>query len=162
MSIVANIQSFLTIVETLTQGSASVANIRHDAYNTTTRLTASTTPAVSKFSAFLATMVAGELTVDCTALTGTNGAAVNANGLKLVAALFNNLSTTRSLVIEAGATNGLNIFGSSGKVIVPPGGIEMFYAKSGGATVGGSAKNIKLSDNGSGGTDTAEVILVFG
>src|SRR5215475_5914347 len=95
-------------------------NVVHNQWNQNIALTSVTTPATTKYASVAQALTAGAATVDLTALTGTNGAAVNANGLKLVAVRFQNPGSN-PITVAKGASNGYTGLGASLSITIPAG-----------------------------------------
>ena len=159
-----------TVTETLSTSvpAADTPTVTHAGFNHWATLNASSTVPATTVVALTPTLIAGAVTIDLTSLTGTNGSSVDLTGLKVQQILFNNGTTSSGtlsagtnavVTIDAGATNGLDIFGSTGQVDVPPGGsIQMLFQDTL-ADVSASVKNIDLSGTG---TDAYEMIIVAG
>src|SRR6476660_6066460 len=119
MAVNATYVGGLTVVETVTVGVPDVntganANIQHDQFNKTQTLNAGTSPAATVTASFVATLSGGALTLDLTAMTGTNGATVNANGLTPRCIVFQNPATNANpITVAKGASNGYTGLGTS-------------------------------------------------
>jgi len=150
----------ITTTETLSDaGLASASNaVIHNAYNEGATLTAGTTPPVTKIAEFLLTLTTGAATIDLRNLTGTNGAVIDGNGLKLQLFRVKNLGAN-VMTFTFGASNPYNIFGSTGILEVPVGGVFMLYGADALPDIGGSAKTIDVSGTGA---QTAEVTIIMG
>lgn len=156
MSLSVNYVSKATVVETLEGGmiSANDNTVTTTGMNVDATLTASTTPAVTKYSAGTATMSGGAVTIDLTSLPDTNGTAgaVTLTGMKLAVAKFRNKSTNANeITIAKGASNGHTGFGSAFSITLQPGDEVMFKFNdnSGNVAVGGTDKTIDISGTGS-------------
>lgn len=147
MSVSVTVAPTVTTVETLdTNPDAAAAaqrRITWAAFNDTLTLNATSNPPATKHSGFVKTLVAGVATVDLTALTGADGAAINGTGLKLQVLRVKNLGAN-DLVVSTGASNGYN-FG--GPVTIKPGGTLLLYQPEGLPDVAAGAKNIDLAGN---------------
>lgn len=161
MSVRAKISSRLDVVETLTDALATRDNtVTFDGASSERTIHATSTPAATKVAAFTKALTAGAATIDLTTLVGTNGAAVNATGLKLQAAKFINPSTNaNAITIEAGASTGYDIFGASGLVVLAPGQEILFFGNEATVEVSASLKDIDISGTG---TQALTCVLVFG
>lgn len=159
MSIQAKYVSRIDVVETLSDTFLGTDNkVTYDGGNTERAINASTTIPATKFSMFTKSMVTGAATIDLTSLVGTNGAAVNATGLKLQVAKFIN-SSANAIQIEPGASNGYNIFGASSLFVLAPGQEVLFFGNEATPDVGSGAKTIDISGTG---TQSLKCFLVFG
>lgn len=128
--------------------------ITHDGFDISTlNFTSSSTPDLEKVAYFTQALTAGSAVIDLTALTH-NGTTVDFTGKKVRAFLIKHASAnTGTVTVEADATNGYNILGSSGKAVlnIPSGtmpGVLFFTLGSDGTAVSGSAKRIKLTGTG--------------
>lgn len=105
MSVQATVQMVLTVAETLATNvpdvSATNAVVTHNQFNVSTTLTAVTSPAVTKTASFAQALTAGAATIDFTALTGTNGATVTGNGLRIISILMTAPATNSGSTITA-------------------------------------------------------------
>jgi hypothetical protein len=124
------------------------------------RYDASSTVTATKAATDKLALAAGVATIDLTALTGPNGAAVTFNALKVIGALFF-LPTTNagaSLTIAKGATNGYELQGTH-SIICTKGCWHLMEFGSRPTAVGGSNKTLDLSGTG---TDQLWYALVAG
>lgn len=153
--------STITITETLDNTpSAADASKRvvHSDYNESATYTSVTTPPVTKCASFLLTLSSGSGTIDFRALTGTNGASIDGNGLKVQMLRFKNLGEN-IMTITPGASNGIDLFGASSSLAVPPSGyVHMFFADASPDIAAGD-KTIDIAGTGA---QTAEVTVVVG
>ena len=124
-------------------------------------LTPSTTPPVTKVWSDRRTLGGTTETLDLTSLTGFAGLAVDLTGLKIVGIYIKaaDANNAAGLQVEPGSSNGLNVFGTSGLVIVPPGGCEGSYKKAGGPTVGSGAKTVKVTGTAA---DVYTIVILAG
>lgn len=123
------------------------------------RLTSATTvPATKVFSDKIA-LVAGAKTLDLTNLT-SGDTTVDLAGLKVQFALFVNLGAS-VMTFQAGASNGYNIFGTSGLIELKPVGGAVLYSGIDKLpnVVNGSTDEIDVAGTG---TEEFECILVAG
>lgn len=134
--------------------------VTHTEYSSSGQLTATSAVPATKTAVFLASLVAGALTVDLTALTGTNGATVTFDGLK-VQLMHLKAPTTNgnNITITAGATNGIDLLGASWSVVLQPGQECMWYGLDLAPDVSATVKTIDLAGTS---TDGIEVTLVAG
>ena len=151
-----------SILETLTSGvaGASDKNILHDQYKTEATLNATSTPAISQVSSFLATLSGGALSVDLTALTGAGGAALDLSGLK-VQGLYLEVSAGDSpMTFVTGASNGYDFGGlATWSVTLTAGESAMFFWNETSDDVSGTDKIMDISGTG---TDTCEICIIAG
>lgn len=123
-------------------------------------LNATSTPAVTKGWQDQVALSGGAVTIDLTALALTGLTSVDFTGLKVQAVKIKvSASATGAMTFVPGATTGYNIFGASGSLVLPPGGVAVIYAPEGWADVGAGAKNIDVSGTG---TETFWIEMVAG
>lgn len=163
MSVTVTYASTVTVVETLetnvdSSATGSARQITHQEFNESGTYTSSTTPPVTKCAHFIATLSSGTLTIDFTALTGTNGASVTASGLKLQIMRVKNLGAN-TLNIAPGASNGYAPWGASNDLTIASGDHMQWFFNDTLADVSGSTKTLDLSGTG---TQTSEWTLIFG
>lgn len=164
-TIEATLRNYLSFQEKFTAAEMPASrnrSITNDQFNQTKTLKASTTPAATKGWAGEKT---GTQTLDLTALTRTVCPTVDASGLKLQAMQIVNLSTTATLSIAKGASNGYAINGASGNYVIPPSGSLLVYFAGGLGAVGPTAKTIDCTVTPAGsGTEVQDftVSLIFG
>lgn len=162
MSIVVNYASTMTVLETLTVGVPDVPNpvITHSSFNTSGQFIGSSTPPASKVADFQQALSGGVATINLTALTGTNGIAVDFTGLKVQFVKFINPSTNaNAITVTFGASNAYLLHGAAFKYILQPGEEVMFKGLSTTPTVSASLKNIDISGTG---TQALNVQLIAG
>ena len=151
-----------TITETLASNTEGIDSnkrvVTHDAFNEGATLTGASTPAVSLPASFLLTLTSGAATISLRALTGTNGATIDGNGLKLQLIRIKNLGAN-VMTFTFGASNPYNVFGSTGILQVPVGGVAMLYGGNNLPAIDATHKNIDVAGTGS---QTAEVTIVMG
>jgi hypothetical protein len=150
MSVSLNYATKLTVVETLeanVPGAAEVnRRVTHDQFNANLALSAGTTPPVTKVAVFQKALAAGVGTIDLTALTGTNGAAVDLTGLKVQAAKFRNPATNaNAITVTFGSANGYLLGGSAWKFILEPGMELVVFGNDKTPDVDGTHKTIDLA-----------------
>jgi len=154
--------SQIKVVETLPNntGSASDANrkITHDQYDESGTYTGATTPPVTQCAFFLGTLSGGALTVDLRALTTTNGATLDLNGLKVQMVRIKNLGAN-DMTFKEGASNGHNLFSATDGFTVPPGGHVQIFTNDNTDDVSGSNKTWDVTGTGS---QTFECSIVAG
>lgn len=136
--------------------------LQHKAFSQSVTLNDSSTPPGTKVISQTPALVAGTKVIDLTAALHL-GAAVDLSGLKLQDLLLIN-ENANAVTIEADASNGYLLFGTAGKVTVPPkvgnvpGILHMQFAD-GTPDVDGTHKNIKLTGTG---TQQFKLQMVFG
>lgn len=163
MSVTVTYAATCTVAETLPNntGSAPAANriVTHTDYNESATLNAASTPPATTTANFLLTLSAGAATIDLRALTGTNGAAVDLNGLKVQVVRIKNLGAN-SMVVKAGASNGhTGIFTATNGSIINPGAHEQKFTNDSGDDVDATHKTWDVTGTGA---QTAEVSIVAG
>jgi len=162
MSVSVSYASQITIAETLAAntGSASDANrlVTHSEYNESGTYNANSTPPVTTQASFLATLSSGSLTIDLRALTGTNGASIDGNGLKPQMIRIKNLGAN-TLTIKKGASNGHNAFTATDGFVVQPGGHVQIFTNDNTDDIDGTHKTWDLSGTGA---QTSEWTIVMG
>lgn len=151
-----------TVVETLPTNTGSAADARrkvtHDQYNEETTLDSTTTPPATQCAHFLLTLTAGAATVDLRALTGTNGASVDGNGLKVQILRVKNLGAN-ILTLTPGASNGIDLLGASSSIAIPAGGHFQMYFNDASPDIAAADKTIDCAGTGS---QTSEWSIVMG
>lgn len=162
MSVSVTYAATCTIVETLPVNTGSAADatrkVTHDQYNESGTYNSGTTPPVTLQASFLLTLSGGAASIDFRALTGTNGASVDGNGLKVQIFRFKNLGAN-NMVITPGASNGIDLFGASSSITVPPGAHFTFFLADQAPDIAAGDKTIDVAGTGS---QTAEVTVVMG
>ena len=147
----------LTAVETLPTGSlpSLFARVTHSGFDLAKTLGALTTPPVSKIAAFLATLAAGTLTIDLTALVGTNNAVVDGTGLKLQFLRIANLGANAMTIAQGGS----NPYAIGAGLTIPPGGSVLLEGNGGFTAIGPTLKNLLLTGTAA---QTANVTVILG
>ena len=147
----------ITAKETLTNAVDSASPIiTHAEYNETDRLSSTTTPAITKYAAFLATLTAGALTINLAALTGTNGIAVDLTGLRIQLLRIKNLGAN-TMTFAEGASNGIALV--CGSIIVPTGGVFQYFFNDAAPDVAAGDRTIDVTGTAA---QTAEITIVAG
>lgn len=100
------------------------------------------------FSGDVYALSTGAKTLDLRALYTVGGGTGDGNGLKVQAFYFKNLGAN-AMTIVGGASNGYLIFGTSGSVVVQPGGSLCLFHNDASADVSGTVKTIDVSGTGS-------------
>lgn len=152
-----------TVTEVLANnvGSNSTAakrTVTHDAYDESGVLTGATTPPATATANFLLTLSAGAATVDLRALTGTNGATVDGNGLKPQIVRVKNLGAN-PITITEGASNGHDAFPATTGLEIPAGGIVQLYFNDAASDIGATDKTWDVAGTGA---QTSEWTIVLG
>lgn len=166
MSTITATQRFaLAVLEAFTAVELPASNNRslnNDQFNKTVTLSATTTPPGTKG---WAAKLTSSQTINLAALTRSVGPTIDATGLRLQMVLVNNLSTTATLAIDKGASNGYPINGAAGGQVIPPGGSWQAYFADGLADVAAGARTLDATVTPAGsGTEVEdfEIIMVFG
>lgn len=152
MSVSVTYEARATVVETLEanpdSASATKRQVTHGQFDQTAKLDSGSTPPATKVAAFRLTLTGGAATVDMRALTGTNGASVDGNGLKPQIVRVKNLGAN-ALTIQPGASNGHDLFGAASLLIVPPGAHVQFFTNDGVEDVDDTHKTLDVIGTGS-------------
>lgn len=163
MSATLTFSPTIQAAETLTSGVTftSDAVITHAITDLALALTGSSSPPVSVVVEGQFAMSGGAGTINMAALTGANGATVDATGLKPRFAVLRNPSTnTGSIVIADGAANGHNFFGDgSGQITLKVGQWAILYFAGNADAVASGDRTIDLTGTG---TEALDYFLVFG
>lgn len=163
MSVTVSYASTVTTAEVLetnvvAAASNAVKTVTHTGYNSSATLNSGSTPPATKCAYFLQALSGGAATIDLTSLTGTNGATVNTNGLKVQVFKAKNMGSN-VMTFSEGASNGYELAGNGWTVAVQPGQEFLFYGYDATPDVGGSAKTIDIAGTGS---QTAQISIVAG
>ncbi len=162
MSITAEYVSGVTANETLeTSVPASTDPIvKHNGYDTSESLTATSDRPITKVAYFSQALTAGTATIDLTALTGTNGAAIDGSGLKVqmfkIAVPSGNANTYQ---VKVGAANGYDLMGANWDDTLQPGQEMTFFGYDATPDVAGADKTIDCVGTGS---QAANITIWFG
>jgi len=165
MSVKVNYTSNLEVVETLATNVPAVAagkgDVTHSLFNKSKAgLTGGSGQPCTQVASFAKALSAGSGTIDLTALSGTNGAAVSLNGLKVQFAKFQALANNANpITLAKGASNGYELLGAGWSITLQPGQEVLLDLNNAAPAVGGSAKTIDLSGTG---TQGVNVELVGG
>ncbi len=156
MSVSVSRQMKLTTRETLTSVvDVSSATINHSSYDESDVRNATTTPAVTKFLAFLATLSSGTLTVDLSTKTDANGVAIG-TGLRVQDIRIKNLGAA-ALTIAEGGSNGLAL--SCGTIVVPAGGCVQYFLNDAAPDMASGDRTLDLTGTAA---QTSEWTVTFG
>lgn len=126
MSVDVTARLTFTVAETVDTGTPASTDansvITHDQFNVVEDLTSATGVPVTKFAAFSIALSGGAISVDLTALPGTNAGVVDMTGLKVQWVMFQNpVSNANSITIADGASNGYGGWGASLLIVLQPG-----------------------------------------
>lgn len=146
--------------ETLETGvdAATTPTIRHDGFDGSGTINASSAVPATKCAFDEIALVAGAKTIDLTNLTGTNGATVDLTGLKVQLLKFTNTGTNTMLFAQGGS-NPYNLAGGTWSMRLLANQSFMFYGADAAADVASGAKNIDVTGTG---TETFEFSVVAG
>ncbi len=149
------------VLETNTVSSAAASRtVKHTLLNKAATLQASTTPPVSKVAAFEQALTAGAATIDLTALTGTNGAAVDGTGLKVQAIKITAKATNANVItITKGASNGYALAGADFSVALAAGQEFVLFGNDAAPDIASDAKTLDLAGTLA---QAVQVIVVMG
>lgn len=151
MATSATAQVKLQFLETTTANELLADSDLLHKFDELVKLTATSTPVVTKVYAQQLALSTGALTVDLTALTDGTGASLDLTGLKVQFVAIANkpvsgAANTDTLNAKTGATNGYQIFGdAASEATLAIGGWCIFYNPEGTPDVGASAKTIDFS-----------------
>lgn len=162
MPVSAVYTSKVTVSEELADAylSSSKKTIDHNGLDTSLTLNAGSSVPATKVASFEKAMSGGAGTIDFRALVGTNGGAVDGNGLKVQVIKLRNKSTNaNAITIVPGASNGLNLFGAAFSITLSPGQEITAYLKDQGTDIDATHKTIDISGTSA---QVLEVIVVMG
>lgn len=133
---------------------ASQRNVLHNGLSFTGSLNSSTQiPATKVVSGSLA-LTAGAGTLDLRALTGTNGGAVDLNGLKIQLLLVRaKAANANAITLGEGAANGYELLGNGWTVTLQPGQALYLFGNEQAPDVAAAARTIDLAGTGTQGVD---------
>jgi len=122
-TLAVTINTQLRVVETFTADEmttlpASRRSFDNTDFDTRTALSATTTPAVTKWHGKEYEFAAGVVILDLQALANEIGDVVDMVGLELQAIMINNLSTTNTITLDSGVANGYVLTGGAAHDIV--------------------------------------------
>ncbi len=152
----------LTATEVLETNVPAAQNptVVHNGFNLAgITLNASTTPAITKPSFRTYQLTAGTVTIDLTALLGTNNLSQDCTGLKVQALIIHNPAGNATMNVAPGASNGYALFGTSNDIEITAGGYVQAYLPEGLPDVASGAKNITITGTG---TQEIHVGLLLG
>lgn len=129
--------------------SATKKSITYDGGSESVVLTPTSTPPATLHGVGQVALSSGIATLDLRALTGVNGVAVDLNGLKPRAILFENPATNANpITIAKGASNGYTGLGSSFSLTLAPKEKILLYLDDAGTAVSGTVKTLDLTGTG--------------
>jgi hypothetical protein len=123
--------------------SASAKSVQHTQFDETI-----TPSPATIFSGDVYALTAGAATIDLRALYTVGGAVGDGNGLKVQGFYFKNLGAN-AMTITQGASNPYLIFGTSGSVVVQPGGSLAIFHNDASADISGTVKTIDIAGTSS-------------
>jgi len=139
----------LTVTEILAGNVVGLSDktVKHTTLNKSETKDADSTPAVTLVATFAQ---AGSGTIDLNALTGTNGATVDGEGLKVQAIKMSNPSTNANVITATfGAAHPYNLAGAAWSVALLPGQEFVFYGNDATPDIeDGVASNIDVTATG--------------
>jgi hypothetical protein len=136
-----------TVTDAAGYASAARSTVVFDGGGLSESLDADSTPPADTPAVGKQALTAGAATIDLTALTGVNSAAVSLSGKKPIAVLFENTGAN-AMTIAKGASNGYTGFGSSYSETIPAGGKLFKWLGANGTAVSGSVKTLDLTGTG--------------
>ena len=161
MAVTVTYKADVTVAETLANNTDSLAAakriVTHDEFNTD--LTLVTASPVTKVAAFVQALSTGTATIDLCALTGTNGATVSGDGLKVQVFKMKNLGDN-VMSITFGGTHPYEMMGSDFKVELDSGTEFLFYGND--ATPDIASDSADKMDLAGTGAQTCEITIVMG
>lgn len=160
MAVSAQVTMKCKVTETLADASlaSNGTDVVHDAYGLATTIKSDTLVPATKVAAGIQTLSAGALSMDLTALTGTNGASLTALGLKLQVWLLKNLGAAVMTFTE-GASNGYAALGASFSFTLAQNQMAQFYLADAAPDVAAGDRIIDVAGTG---TQTFQNVMVFG
>ena len=154
----------LTVTEILGGNVVGLSDktVKHSSLNKSSgALDSTTTPPVTKVATFNQALSGGAATIDLNALTGTNGAAVNGEGLRIQAIKLSAPSTNANVITATfGGTHPYNLAGAAWSVALLAGQEFVFYGNDATPDIeDGVASAIDLAGTAS---QTLNVCIVMG
>lgn len=158
MSVLADVNITIKVTDQPEIVGSSSPSVVYDAYCTRETLTGTSTVSIDAVTAFLATLSSGAATIDLTDVAGTTGDQ-SMSGKSLRTIYLQATSDNAGVIsVQAGATNGYPLFGSSGKITLSPGD-SMGLRISTTNDVDGTHKTIDLAGTGD---DSLVIVMTFG
>ncbi len=166
-TLTAQIRMDMTVRETFddVDGLPTNSVLTFNAFNKSANLNATSTPPVTKRGVFTKALTAGAATIDLTAIPDDIKTAVDGTGLKVIGLMIANPSTnTNILIVSQGASNGYQLNGENWSLALKPGEAAIMYFSNAATMpdVDATHKNIDLSDDSAGGTDTHQFVILLG
>lgn len=130
MTVSVNYKSMLTATEQLADAylSSNAKSVVHNGLDVSQNFNGGTSVPVAKIATFALTLSEGAAQIDLRTLPGTNGGAIDGNGLKVQFAKFrNNDENANDITIEPAAEDGYDLLGAGFAVTLKP-GQEMLLA----------------------------------
>lgn len=160
MSVEVVYSSILTVKETLDSGVTFISSpvVTHDGLSVGGEFNATSTPPATKVASGTATLSSGAATINLASLTGPGGGTVDFTGLKVQFVKLKNPSAN-NITLTPGASNGIDLFGASSSLTVPPGGEVMMKFADQGPDVASGDRTIDLAGTGS---QTLQYLFVAG
>lgn len=154
-----NYKSQITTSEELSIPAASNPLITLDNVNTQQTLGPSTTPPAAEISAGKLALVAGALTIDLTALAGSQGN-IDGTGKRVQILKVVNPAGNNPITLKAGAANGYNLGNDANWRITLPGGDEVTLKFNGtNPVIAAGAKDIDVTGTL---TESFDITIILG
>jgi hypothetical protein len=120
--------------------------LTHSDWNTVKTLNGASSPPATLVASFAAALSGGVLTLDLTALVGTNGIAVDGTGLRVqVLRLKNSATNGNPISVAKGSSNGYDGLGAAFKITLAPGAEALVFGNDAGSDIGGTNKTLDLA-----------------
>ena len=161
MSLAVAYTSGLTVTEVLADAdlNASGRTLTHSANSTSGSFNSASTPPVTTRARMNYTMVSGSGSIDLRALIGSNGAAVDGNGLRAQFVKLTALGTNaNAITISKGVSSGYDGLGAAFSISLMPGAELLVRLVDGGSDIGSSNKTLDLAGIGSQGI-VGEIVM---
>ncbi len=159
MSVTVVYKANVTVSETLPNntGSASATKriVTHDEYDESFTLNSASTPPATQVAEFLLTLSSGTATIDLRNLVGTNGGAIDGNGLKVQIIRVKNLGAN-PMTFSEGGSNGYAL--ADFTVLPTPAHVQFFFGDQSPDIAAGD-KTIDVAGTLA---QTAEVTIIMG
>lgn len=151
MSVSAALAMSLTITESLSAAGISTSNntLKYSAFNVSKTLNASSSPTVTKSAVGQLALSSGSVTMNLAAVVTSAGATVDFTGRKIQGFLLQNPGTNaNNMTFVPGASNGIDIFGASSKIVLEPGQSYLMDFANAGQTVASGDRTIDVTGTG--------------
>jgi hypothetical protein len=152
MAVSAVYTSKVTVTETLSDPYVDSGDntVKHSGLDKSTTYNGASSVPVTKVATFAQALTAGAATIDLRALVGTNGGAVDGNGLKVQIAKFRaKADNANPITISEGASNGYELLGNGFTLDLKAGQEVTLFLNEAAPDISGSAKTIDLAGTGS-------------